>query len=800
MRPLVFQDGGHAIKLLPWHQIKGGKMIVSTNGLRLSKSRLSYSVAASALLLTLSGQAFAQSEPVSATSRPAPQTPEAAPAGSDIIVTATRRGDTKTRDIPLAISAVSGDALKEANVTSFQDLRKADPSLSITTYGAGQQRTVIRGIQSQNGATTGLYLDEMPIGGGTSSSVGVLGDGKPALLLYDIDHVEILKGPQGTLFGSGSVSGTLRVITAKPDLTTISGHAEGSIGILEGGNPVYKGSATINVPIVSDMLAVRGVVWGQSGGGYIDQTINGTHRSNVNDSDVTGFRASLLFRPTTDLSLLLSATRQKRNVDGLSGWQQVQGAYNSISPSVEFFRDKVELYNATMDYDLGFGNVVASGSYMKQTNISGVDSSPTAHLFGLPGTVFAPTLDAKYTTAEVRFSSKFKGPLQIVAGAFYEHDNGVAGTNAVANNLAGLARCYTYDECNAGGFRKAGRGNSDYQFGTANTSISDQYTAYIQGDYEITPKLVATVGFRYFSADTRRITVNRQTIFPDFIFGILSPLQVVSDKTATDKKPSYNFSLLWKATPGINFYARAASGFRIGGVNSTTSLAQQAGVVFPGSFGPDSLWNYEVGAKGSLFGRKLTFDLSLYHIDWSGQQLVAQAAGGAFGYTINAGLTRTNGAELNLNFRPNAHLTLSGGVTYVDSKLATDLPPEVIATGTVGHKGDRLPFVARLTANGSIEYRGDIGRGVEAYGRASVNYRSASYSSFSPASTFYTKLPPFAMIGAEIGIRTNRVDYGISVENLTDKAAYLGVYDSIDGIRIYSPGPRTISMKVALRF
>lgn len=130
-------------------------------------------------------------------------------------MTATRRGDTQTRDIPLAISAVSGEALANASVTSIQDLRKVDASLNITTFGAGQQRTVIRGIQSQSGATTGLYLDEMPIVGGTGSPVGILGDGRPALQLHDIDHVEILKGPQGTLFGSGSVSGTLRVITAK---------------------------------------------------------------------------------------------------------------------------------------------------------------------------------------------------------------------------------------------------------------------------------------------------------------------------------------------------------------------------------------------------------------------------------------------------------------------------------------------------------------------------------------------------------------------------------------------------------
>jgi outer membrane receptor protein involved in Fe transport len=775
-------------------------MIAFNGRVRISKGRLTYSVAASALLLSLAGQASAQSAAASDTSKDAPQSAEASPEGGEIVVTATRRGDIKTRDIPLAITAVSADALKQANVSSLQDLRKVDPSLNITAYGAGQQRTVIRGIQAQTGATTGLYLDEMPISASTGASVGNLGDGRPALQLYDIDHVEILKGPQGTLFGSGSVSGTLRVITAKPNLTTIGGHAEGSIGILDGGNPTYNGSATLNLPVVNDVLAVRGVVWGQTGGGYIDQTINGSYRSNVNDTITKGFRASLLFKPTSDLSVFLSAMHQDINVKGSGAWQQNLGAYNTNSPSSEFFREHVELYNATVDYNLGFGSLVATGSYGKQSNISGIDSSPTGRLFGLPGGIFVPTNDNRYSTAELRFSSKFKGPFQVVAGAFYEHDKNLAGTNAIIVNSLGLARCYTYDECNANGFRKPGFGNSDYEFGSLNTRVSDQYTAYIQGDLEITHSLVATVGFRYFSADTHLTTLNRQTVFPDFFFGILSPLQTVSDRKASDKKPSYNFSLLWKATPDINFYARAASGFRIGGVNSTTSLAQQIGIIFPEAYGPDSLWNYEIGAKGTILDHKLSFDLSLYHIDWTGQQSLASAAGGAFGYVINAGLTRTNGAELNFSYRPSSHLTLGGGATYVDAKLATDLPAEVVATGTVGRKGDRLPFVAKLTATGFIEYRGDTGRGVEAYGRASVNYRSSSYSSFSPASTFYTKMPQFAMAGAEIGIRTARADYGISVENLTNKVAYLGVYDSIDGIRIYSPGPRTIRMKAALRF
>lgn len=775
-----------------------GERIMNSSTTRacLSPKRPAFSVAVGALILGSAGPALAQSVPDAT-----PQEDAAtAPRSDDIVVTATRRGNIQVRDIPLAIAAVSGEALKDANVTSLQDLRKIDPAVNITTFGAGQQRTVIRGIQSQAGATTGLYLDEMPIVGGTGAPVTVLGDGRPALQLRDVDHVEILKGPQGTLFGSGSVSGTLRVITAKPDLDRLGGHAEGSIGMLTGGTPSYDGSVTLNVPIVKDAVGIRAVTWGQTGGGYIDQTISGVRRSNVNDSHIRGFRVSALLKPTSDFSLLLSAVQQRIDVDGVAAWLQDKGAYNSTSPSLEFFREKVQLYNATADYDVGFGNIVASGSYDQQDNIAARDSSTTARLFRLAGTVYVPTINFKYQTGELRFSSKFSGPFQVVTGVYYEHDKNLYATNAVTNNMAGGALCYTYAECIANGFRKPGVGNSAYQFGTQSVIETNQYTAYVQGDYALTSTLTATLGFRYFKADTRTIIQNRQTIFPDFFRGILTPLTLTSDETTDDRKPSYNVSLLWKATPDISVYARAASGFRIGGTNGTTSLAQQAGVLFPATFGPDSLWNYEAGVKGTLFDRRLSFELSGYRIDWTGQQLVAQSAGGAFTYTINAGITHTNGVELNLRYRPDAHLTLAAGGTYVDSKLGVDLPADVAASGTVGRKGDRLPFTARYSATGSAEYRGDIGQGVEAYGRGSVNYRSKAYSSFSPASTFYTKLPAFAVFGAEAGIRTTSVDYGISVENITDKVVYLGVYDSIEGIRIYSPSPRTISVKAALRF
>ncbi|NQE63620.1 TonB-dependent receptor [Caulobacter sp. RHG1] len=717
---------------------------------------------------------------------------------TEIVVSATRRGDVSVQNTPLAITAFSGATLEKQGIATLQDLSKVDPSLTIQSYGASQTKVIIRGIQSNVGATSGIYLDETPLVGAQGGNI--LGDGKPGLRLYDLDHIEVLKGPQGTLFGASSMSGTLRVITTKPDLNDFGGRISVGAAALKGGNNYYDGNASLNVPIIADKLALRVTGWSESGGGFVDQTVNGVLHKNNNDAHVKGGRAILLFQPTDRLTITATATHQEIDVDGTQAWHTRTGPYNNPSPTIEFYRDNYNLYNVVGEYDLGFGTVTASSSYTNQRVVNPKDSTPTAQGFGLTGsTLFVPTAVFKDWVSELRFSSKWDSPFQIVAGGYYENSQSVYQTNSVVATSTGEALCYTFSECVAKGLHKPGRGNSLYEFGTNTKRSVGQYAVYAQADYTLSDSLTATVGLRYFKADIHDIITNLQTVFPDFIFGRVTTPSVTGDSRGSNDKPSYNVALMWKATPDISVYARAASGFRIGGVNTATSLAQQAGVVFPGTYNPDSLWNYELGVKSYWLDRKLFVDAAFYRIDWNGQQLSAQAPG-AFAYTINAGKTEVNGVEVNSTFKPLPGLSLSGSVNYVDAKLASDLPADVMAAGTFGFTGDRVPLTPKWAMTFSAEYEADLTADVRGYAQAGVNYRGGSTTSFNNRNTYNTKLPAFYMINAKLGVRKDAWDLSLFGENLTDKAAYLGVVESLDGIRVFSPRPRTVGVRISSTF
>ncbi|AHE55442.1 TonB-dependent receptor [Sphingomonas sanxanigenens] len=729
----------------------------------------------------------------------APDTTADAVDGGDIVVTGTRRGDASVKNTALAITAFSGETLERSHVTSLSDIRALDPSVNIQSYGAAQTKVVLRGIDSDVGATSALYLNESAVLGGTGGNI--LGDGKPGIRLHDIDHVEVLKGPQGTLFGTASMSGTLRVLTRKPELDQWGGSAELGLSAVEGGNPFAEASGTINAPIVADTLGVRITGWLESGGGFIDQRPrDGVVIRNGNDQFVRGVRGELLWQAGPDLSVRALATHQAIDVDGSQAFQTAAGPYLNTSPTVETYQDRYSLFSLTAGYDLGFGAIIASGSYSKQDVRNTKDSTPTNISFGVNAPLnFVANIDFEDFNSEVRFSSAFDGPFQLVAGAYYEHTESDYQTNAIqAPDF--IPACFTYEECKAKGLAEPGRGNSIYEFGTLTQRRIDQYALYAQADWEMVQGLTATVGARYFRAEVRDLVTNLQTVFPDFVFGIVTTPSVTGDREGVNTEPSYNFALLWEATPNLSLYGRAASGFRIGGVNTATSLAEQAGVVFPGTYDPDSLWSYEVGIKGYAFDRALFFDLAGYRVDWTNQQLLASAAG-AFGYTINAGKTVTKGVEFNTTLTLPQGFSVNGNVTYVDARLAEDLPPEVVAAGTFGSDGDRVPLSPRWSAAATANYETALGGTLTGFVAGNITYHGDSYSSFSRATAFDTYLPDYTLIGARFGLRTEGgVEFTIYGDNLTNAAPYLGVIPSQDGVRIFTARPRTIGARVRARF
>lgn len=774
-------------------------------------SLLASTIATFATLSTGSAQAQETGEPAALSQAAASG---AENASNEIIVTATRRSQA-LNDTPVAVGVTSGELLTRENISSFQDLTRVQPALVVNNQGTAGNQFIIRGILSDIGATTGFYVDEVPLIGG--GSLEESGDGKPGLRLHDVERIEVLKGPQGTLFGAGSLAGTLRIIAKKPTMSEIEGGGGLSVGLIDGGHALQKADVHFNLPL-SDGIAVRATGWGEFGGGYVDHNTGRDRQMflpNVNDREVLGGRLQVLIEPSDDFSLLGSVTHQAIKVDGTQAWTLEERPYIATDRSQEPYRDRYTLLSLTGEYDVGVGTVTAIGSYGEQYGRMTADSTFTGEfLAGIATNIFCPggnpvfpglacpidpgllsyanTQKFHNYTGELRFASRFAGPVQLVVGGYYERDvtKGLA-TAARADPLTGAVPCYDFAECSSLNLRT----NIPYAIGSRRTV--DQWAAYGQVDWEVVPDLTATAGIRYFSAD---IFNSRQTL-QDIITGLVDIVDVPDpalSRRSKDSSPSYALSLLYEATPDLSLYARAASGFRIGGTNNNVELAEAQGQTIPPDFNSDSLWSYEIGAKAYLFDRKIYSELTVYQMDWSNQQIRATDPSGAFDYVVNAGKTRIRGAEFSATYNSD-QLTLGGGLAYTNAKLVRDLPADVVAGGTIGRSGDRMPRIPRWNASAQAEFRFGLGTG-EAYLQSSVSHRSSSRYSFNDQNLFYLKLPSYTLVGGAIGWRVGPADFALYVENLTNDGEVAGMSAKPDAVRTYAVTPRTIGARAQFRF
>ena len=520
----------------------------------------------------------------------------------EVIVTATRRSET-AYNTAVGVDAITGAALQTYGVTSFQDLNKVNSSVNVNNFGATQQQFVIRGISSNIAATTGLYLDESPLVGGFQNNFR--GDGTPGVRMIDIERVEVLKGPQGTLFGSGSMAGTVRLISNRPDLANVGGSVTVDAATVEHGNALYGSDLVLNAPLVGDTFGVRAVGWGEWGGGFINQTLTGQTGNvitldKVNNTNLAGGRFTALWKPLTDLTLTGSVNYQNANVNGVQYWNPYctpanfsgtcptskAGPWNNTEPSRAPYHDDYTLFNVTGDYDFHVGDLIGIFTHGKKNTLQPFDSTPTNCGFMLcppvvPPLSFVPQLAFSDTTGELRFVSKFSGPIQLVVGGYYEHDQSTFNGSAVYNNPSGYVGCINVADCEAKGLRQPGNNFTGtpanfLEFGTIDETDIKQYAAYAQMDWKIIDPLTLTVGARYFSATISDVVQSTQDIAPpnacNWVEGCVTTPYVTFDGSTKQTKTTYNFALLYDVTPNVNLYARAASGFRIGGINTDYNL------------------------------------------------------------------------------------------------------------------------------------------------------------------------------------------------------------------------------------
>lgn len=584
----------------------------------------------------------------------------------EIVVTATRRSESALR-VPAAITALPERFLQESASLQLDDVVRAVPGLSYTQNSVGQAVLAIRGVQTSAAfgntqSPVALYYDEVPV------LDPYVPWEVPQLNLFDVNRIEVLTGPQGTLFGAGSLSGAIRVITNKPDASKFDAAAEETVDFTQGGDPGYAGNLMINVPLIDGKLAVRGVGYYTKIGGWIDNPTLGRHDGN--SALVSGGRGEVRWTPTSTLTVTGTAASESTRSQDANYLPYGSKSFVATNRLRNFNDDRTDIFNLTGELTFPFAVLTSSTSYLTRLATSQIDFSTLSGLItGLPAT--SPLIDQfnnRNFVQEVRLASTSEHPFKWLIGAYvqrYKYRN----TETVFQK----------------GVSTLGYG-SDYLEAFFTRASVDETAGFGELSYDVTPKLIATAGARYssISVDTHiRYGLQGETLFDG--------IPRTFDRSLNFKRLTPKFSLSYQPTADVMVYALAAQGYRAGSTNLTPTTDPITGKAIPPGFGPDYLWNYEMGFKGSLFDHRLMVTSDVYYIDWR-NIILQQVSGGGLVFVGNAGQARSVGAELQVIGKVSQRIELGGSFAYNDAKLRR------VDAGVPATEGDRLPGSAPFTA------------------------------------------------------------------------------------------------------
>ncbi|WP_334656575.1 TonB-dependent receptor [Sphingomonas panaciterrae] len=786
-----------------------------------------------------------------------PSTEASAPssgADGEIVVTALRR-NTRIQDTPIAISATSGETLAASGTTSFTELTRTAPSLRIVDSGPGSRRVLIRGITSAGEPTVGVYYDETPVSGsvGTTSDSG---GSTPDFRLFDVERAEVLRGPQGTLFGSGSMGGTLRIIFEKPKADRLEAAFSGNMTAVEGGGPGFSLDGMINLPIVEDKIALRIVGNYNKFAGYVDNIIltddpnagNVADTSpdprylrnvkNINDGESYGGRALLRITPTEDLTIDLSATYE--HVDApIPLWRPDFSRANGFDFASNMHADNINednnrIFSGTIRYDFDAFSVIGTTSYFDRDFTRTYDVSDTFN--GRVGTVqnaegrFVNTLNSAGTREGCRRYqlgiTSAANPTQCTADQLTGYFNATVPLQSSAlyqpqklNNWVHELRLSSTSDSpfqwTVGGFLESRdtevrslllvaspETGAVYSPSTPGAiaydrTINDelrQKAAYAELSYKLADQLTLTAGARYFNFE--RKVGGRIDVGQIHYSSRVTPY---TEANYEEDGLIYKFNVSWQPTTRLLFYAQAAQGFRPGGVNQVIGLPAERA-----AYTSDSLWNYEIGAKTTL-ARGVYLNLAGYRIDWDNLQVSARTAGtgSVFGLISNAGAARVWGAEAELSANLLPGLSFNGAVGYTDAKLSEDQVSDfVVATG---RRGDRIPNVPRISASASLDYKRPVSDTLTATARVDASHVGSFYSTLSPTDIYRRKIPAYELVNLRFGIEGVDSDWGVYLfaNNLLNDTAInqMSANANTGGItNAVSIAPRTYGLNLMRRF
>ena len=735
-----------------------------------------------------------------------------------ILVTAQKRGAQSLVDVPAAIDAVGGEDLVRSGAQGIQDLSAKVAGLSILGAGANQTKIKLRGISSSSESepqeTVAVYLDDVPItgSGGTNNENGA----SPDLGLFDLQRVEVLKGPQGTLYGSGSLGGTVRYILNTPDLNNIEARGQLRASTTRRGDESYSVDAVLNLPIVQDRIALRLAGSFAHNGGWLDNTEpvvglgltpTGAGQEDLNSDENWLFRATLELRPADEFTARLRYMRREFDVTGENSVDTARGDYTQPWRVTPFNKDKFDLYDLFLEYDLGSFVISSSTSYFDRDTLDLQDTTRFSQLLFTPAAPASALVNQNRQqdfTEEFRVSFEASDLLSGVVGLYYQNQEKTFfqdGPNPGLN---------TFCANNAGCFGLGPTPGLIPVFPTVNRAVVGTFPNVFQSEvpqdleqialfgeltFSLTDQLDVIVGGRYFDL-TGNFEYNSRGAFS-------SP--GADSRSGTYKENGFNpkATVSYQPNPDTTLYATASKGFRPGGfnqpipstpqcINELNSLGITNSAV---SFDSDSLWNYEVGVKSRLPGSGVYFSGSAYYIDWSDIQ-VRRQLGCGFTFFSNAAKARSIGLEGSVSAELTDGLSFDLSVGYVDAQLQRDLPQ-------VGVKGDSLPGVPDWNVGFALDYERPISPSLDGFLRIDANYVSEFKSTFSETDPLVRYAGDYALANFRLGI-SGQSDFGwtaaLFVKNAFDERAVIGTQNNLFGDYQFINRPREVGVQLNFEY
>jgi iron complex outermembrane recepter protein len=711
----------------------------------------------------------------------------------EILVTATKRTE-RLEDIPMSITALNQEEISNRNLVNMDDYLRTTPGVSYLNLGSGSNAIIIRGIalDPQYGSflsseqTVSEYFGEVPLS-------GLRAGGSADLQLVDMERVEVLRGPQGTLYGADALSGTVRNIPAQPNLERTEGEVKAGYSDTAGfGGENNTMQGMINIPLVGDTLAIRAVGYRFYDSGYIENMAGSNaafvaaaaqygagnlarDQGNIGNQQFSGGRVTLLWKPMEGLSATLMYIAQDATQvgipevnTGLGTFDQERLQLGAPVGGSELLRDATRITNLVLNYDFGWATLLSSTSRSTQSWNRNNDYS---FFFGGVPTATGLLYETTAFDEEIRLTSHLPGPLQFLAGVYYEDAKEPQPENTYYTGIPALN-----------------------PFGSSPVLIYDYaYTHLIQTSgfgeayYSINSQLTATAGFRRYHYDRADISET---------YGELEGPYIFADVNDKDSGTSYKLDLSYKPNTQAMIYALWSQGFQPGRNQTplpTTCI--QNGVV-SGTGIPatdlevrsDSLNNYEIGGKFEVLDKRLIVNAAIYQINWQGLPVAITPSSCVTQFFVNSSQARSRGVELENIFQMTKDLRLDVGASYTKAQLTQDAP-------NLGVAGNRLPGSPAFTASTGLQY--DFGVfGHNAYLRGDYSYVGNFYNNLQETAP---ELGAYSQVNLNAGIKIQRASVSLFAKNLFNADNLIWQSVGVPG-ESYRLRPRTVGVTLGYRF